>query len=358
MAKSAQERLYDQLSDKYGPKVADAFLEAIRDLTDKADIDRLIAALAAGRIDDAMLALHIDEAAFAALEEALRNAVMASGQGYTALINAEAARSGLAAVFRFSGRATGAEELLRTTGADLVTRITREQTDLLRSALVQGLAQGRHPTTTALDVVGRVDRVTGVREGGIVGLTREQAGWLTNAREELRSGDPARLANYLTRTTRDKGAFGSIDKAVRRAMVTGEPVPEEVITRAMKGMGNRLLKLRGDMIGRTETLRSLNAASLEAYRQAAEAGGFLDSEVDRFWRDASDLRVRHSHAIMDGQRANGLTLPFRSPTGARMMYPGDTSLGAKAEDVVLCRCWAEIRLGYVARQLRLEAAGA
>lgn len=350
--KTPQERLYDELLDRYGQRVADAFLEAVADLQKNVDVDRLIAALAAGRIDDALLAMHIDAAAFTALEEALRGATLAAGNGYTTLIGAERGAQALAAVFRFSvlGNAR-AEALLREQGAELVTRVVQEQIDLMRSALVQGLAQGRNPTTTALDIVGRKDPVTGVRSGGVVGMTREQATWLENARAELRSGDPVRLANYLERKTRDKGPFGSNDKAVRRAIVTGEPVPEEVINRAMKGMGNRLLKLRGDFIGRTETLRALNAAAFESYRQAAEAGGFLDSEVSRQWSSAVDLRVRHTHAVLNGQVRYGFTDRFASPSGARLLYPGDPQ--APAAETISCRCALRWKLSYIERAIRL-----
>lgn len=353
--KTPQERLYDELLDRYGQRVADAFLEAVADLQKNVDVDRLIAAIAAGRLDDALLAMHLDAAAFTALEEALRGATLAAGNGYTTLIGAEKGAQALAAVFRFSVLGNPrAEALLREQSAELVTRVVEEQIALMRSALAQGMARGVNPTTTALDIVGRIDKATGVRSGGIVGLTREQAAWVQSVNAELRSGDPAMMANYLTRKLRDK----RYDAAVRRAMIEGRPLDDERIGKASTAYYNRALKLRGNFIGRTETMRALNAAQLEAYIQAAEAGGFLDSEVERFWRDASDLRVRHSHAAMDGQRVIGITQPFRSPTGARMMYPGDVSLGAKAEDVIACRCWAEIRLDYLGRQLRLEATGA
>jgi len=41
---------------------------------------------------------------------------------------------------------------------------------------------------------------------------------------------------------------------------------------------------------------------------------------------------------MDGQRV-GIEEAFVSPvTGARLLHPGDTTLGATGKDVIACRC--------------------
>ena len=64
-----------------------------------------------------------------------------------------------------------------------------------------------------------------------------------------------------------------------------------------------------------------------------------------------DGRTRDSHADLNGVEV-GLDEAFDSPTGARMMHPGDTSLGAGAEDVINCRCMPEYRIDMIAETMR------
>jgi hypothetical protein len=41
---------------------------------------------------------------------------------------------------------------------------------------------------------------------------------------------------------------------------------------------------------------------------------------------------------MHNEGVDGMTAPFVLPDGSRMMYPGDTSLGADAGQTINCRC--------------------
>lgn len=57
------------------------------------------------------------------------------------------------------------------------------------------------------------------------------------------------------------------------------------------------------------------------------------------WVSERDNRVRKTHQIADGQ-IRPIDKPF-SVGKYEMYYPGDTSLGAGAEEIVLCRCHEE-----------------
>ena len=204
--------------------------------------------------------------------------------------------------------------------------------------------EGRNPRDTALDIVGRINRATGVREGGILGLNSGQTAAVIKARAELLSGDTAQLRNYLTRARRDK----RFDRLVMQAIRDGKPVAKADVDRITARYKDRLLQLRGEMIARTETLASLNAGKEESIRQLVDSGKVQRSQVKKVWRATGDDRTRDSHMALNGVEV-GLDQPFISPlTGAQMMHPHDTSRGAPASETIGCRCFYEIKIDYFA----------
>lgn len=325
------QQLYQALLDRYGEEIARAFMREVGELANRADLQRMIAAIEAGNIEGAIQALNLNPESYDQMLEAIRTGYVESG-------NVSASRMPAWAQIRFSARNPRAESWLQEHSSTLVREIMEDQRVAIRQALMAGMEQGANPKTAALDIVGRVNRVTGKREGGIVGLTSVQEGYARTAEAELLSGDPTQLRNYLQRARRNK----TFDRAVNKAIETGQPLPADTARKAARAYRGRLLQLRGDMIGRTEALTSVRAANHEAFRQAVEAGKVAEADVTRIWRDASDRRVRHSHRMMDGQVVQGLTARFVSPTGATLLYPGDPS--APADERIGCRCIEDIRV--------------
>lgn len=214
----------------------------------------------------------------------------------------------------------------------------------MRAVLDAGMIEGRAPRDTALDIVGRLNRATGKREGGILGLNSAQTDAVIRARAELLSGDTAQLRNYLTRARRDK----RFDRLVMQAIRDGKPVAKSDVDRITARYKDRLLQLRGEMIARTETLASLNAGKEESIRQLVDTGKVQRSAIKKIWRATGDDRTRDSHLALNGVEV-GLDEPFISPlTGAQMMHPHDTSRGAPASETIACRCFYEIKIDYFA----------
>lgn len=334
-----QAQLLDELLARYEREIAEAFRAAITDLGAGADLSAVIEALARGDIEGALEALHIEPAAYATVQDAIERAYADGGSVNAGLAN-RATPAGV--VIRFDRRNPRAERWLRDHSATLVTRILDDQRKAVRAALVSGLERGVNPRSTALEIVGRVNRATGAREGGVLGLSAAQERYVANARAELASGDPAALRAFLTRQRRDKRFDRSIAKAIREET----PLPADIQRKALAAYQRRMLQLRGETVGRTEALTALHAAQLEAYQQAVDAGQISESAVRRTWRSASDIRVRHTHRMLDADTA-GLREPFRSVSGARLMYPGDTSLGAGPEETINCRCSVSVRLDFI-----------
>jgi hypothetical protein len=354
-------RQLEQLAEQLEPAFTRAFLKAIEGITSKAGVQLVADLLEAGRVDDVMLLLGLDEPRFADLAEALRTAYAAGAKAglsempklrltldpiITGGYKPRAAVPSPVLQASFDLRNAAAEAWLRDNSARLVTGIVSDQRTLIQEALTRGMVAGRNPRQTALDIVGRVGD-TGRRAGGTIGLTSQQAEFVARARADLASGDPARMAKYFARERRDK----RLDGIVKRAIAAGKPVSQADIDKIAGRYADRLLALRGEMIARTESITSLNAGREEAYRQQIEAGLLAPENVVGTWSATGDKRTRHSHQQMDGQR-RAFGQPFQTPSGALLRYPGDASLGAGAEEIVGCRCHKQYRIDMAAEAQR------
>lgn len=341
---SAERRVFADLEERYGREVAVAFFRALDDLKAQAEIERVIAAIQAGNIEAALEALHIDPEAFAELPEIIRRAYAEGGRA-TVERMPRRTPEGLALVVRFDPGHSEAAAWLAEHGARLVTGVTEDMRAATRDQLVAGMQRGANPRTVALDIVGRLNRATGFREGGIIGLTSQQAGYVARAKTQLASTDAEELNAYLGRNLRDK----RFDRSVAKAIRTGEPIPVEVQAKAAQAYAARLLRHRGETIGRVEAMTAIQTAKRAAFLQGIEAGKFAEDEIERTWRSAGDLRVRHTHVVLNGQKKRGLSEPFVSPSGARLMHPMDTSLGAGMDEIAGCRCDCAWRIRWLDR---------
>lgn len=304
-------------------------MAAVRDITRQVEVQKLILALDRRDLDAAMQALHIDRAAFQPLEAKLVEAFTAGGQGAVATMPAAVSIG-----FRFDPGNQRAAAIIRETAATLITRLTQGEIDQARAFLADGMARGAGPRSVALDLVGRISRATGNREGGLIGLSGPYRDYVATARAELASADPALLRNYLTRNQRDR----RYDRAVARAIQTGKPVPPETARTAITRYSARLVRLRGEVIARTEGLPAIRAAKHEAFQQLVDDGRVEVMDIVRGWSTTDDGRQRDTHDAMNGQEVRGLDLPFTSPSGAQFKYPGDASLGAPLKELAACRC--------------------
>lgn len=213
-----------------------------------------------------------------------------------------------------------------------------------RQQIVAGLEQNRTPDQIARSLIGLKNRVTGKREGGIVGLNSRQVELMLSTEAKLLSGDPAQMRDYLTLKTRDR----RFDSAVRKAIEAGRPLNADDLGKIMRQLRDRNLQLRAKTIARNESITSMRAGRHEGFVQMLETGRVSEDQIERSWDATGDDHTRLSHLALRGQKVTGLSAPFVSPvTGARMMFPGDASLGAPAEELIQCRCFEHIRIRYI-----------
>lgn len=195
---------------------------------------------------------------------------------------------------------------------------------------------GRNPRSVALELVGRI--VDGKRQGGIVGLTSQQAGYVLNARRQLEDLD----AGYFTRALRDR----RFDRLVKKAIDDDKPLAKADIDRITGRYADRLLNHRGEVIARTEMISALHAGQYEGMRQLIDTGKVRADQVTKVWQAANDGRSRDTHVALHNQTVK-FDRPFVSPSGAQMRYPQDTSLGAGPDEIIQCRCHMFLRVKYL-----------
>lgn len=334
----ARANRFDQLIDEWEPRLKRAFLDSIDNLRNAAQVDQIVRMLEKGDINGALRAVGIDPVAFRPFDRAIAQAFEAGGDATAQVIPVAADAAGFRTVFQFSVRNLAAESWLRNYAGSLIGEIVDDQLNAVRNFLAARLADGANPRTTALDLAGRIARSTGKREGGVIGLTSTQEGWVRKFEAELRSDNPAQA---LTRALRDK----RFDRAVLKAAKDGEPLPSSLVNKMVTNYKNRALRYRAETIARKETITALHTAQEQAMQQAINSGAVDQTTLTYIWRTAHDDRVRETHRAMDGQvRKAGV--PFTTGSGAHLRYPGDPN--GPAEETINCRCWREPRVDFLA----------
>jgi hypothetical protein len=112
--------------------------------------------------------------------------------------------------------------------------------------------------------------------------------------------------------------------------MTAEGRSPTQIARDIAEQAPEISRARASAIARTETHNSAIAALIDGLQYKRVPA------QTKTWATAHDSKVRPSH-----QAVGGTTLAFDEPFdvgGAEMMYPGDDSRGAGAEEIVNCRC--------------------
>ena len=330
---AATKRQILKFLDKLEGPIRAAFLSDVLNIRSRAQIAALEAAIAANDIDAVMRAVGLRPGSMQDVREAMRNAYIEAG---VFTIAADVPRRfGMT----FDLNNPRAAQWIREHSSAFITRINEEQRESIRAVLNEALIAGRNPRSTALDIVGRISAQTGRRQGGIIGLNGPQAEAARRARQQLDSLDAA----YFQRKLRDR----RFDSMVRKAIESGTPLTQANINRLVGRYEDRLLKLRGDTIGRTESLSALNEASDESLRQVVDEGLAPQEAVQRIWRHSFSKNERPGHLAMSGE-SRGIDEPFVNPvTGAVLMHPGEGS----ASETINCRCLIEHKIDFIAVEL-------
>lgn len=211
-----------------------------------------------------------------------------------------------------------AAELARQAQYEFVKNIQDQQRKAIRSALNEGLLEGK----------GALGMAQKIKDS--IGLTETQNQAVSNYRKLLQ-GQNGGLSEALTRDIRDR----RFDRALQSAMRNGKPLTAQQIDTMVDRYRDRYRRYRAEVIARTEAGRVVAEARNEALRQALEQAGFEQDDVERTWSAALDKRTRDTHGAMNGQTVLGQAA-FQSPGGSKLRYPHDPN--APASEVINCRC--------------------
>lgn len=203
-----------------------------------------------------------------------------------------------------------------------IVEITNAQRKVIQDALNIARRQG----------LGAVEASRLFRDS--IGLTQHQLGIVDNYKRLLQSGS----ADALDRVLRDRRFDATLGRAIR-----GEaPLTQLQIDRMTERYRERMIAMRAETIARTETLEIVSIARQNSLIQMAQKLDVPFNRIVRTWRTVIDGRERHTHHNMNGQKRR-LKERFVSPSGAKLMYPGDRS-SAPAREVINCRCVVLSRL--------------
>lgn len=316
-----------------------AFMTAISEVKDQAVIAELAALINSGDINGVIDLLQLSPATYTQLEESIRAAYAVGGATGAAQLGRIPTPKGTL-VLRFDTRSPDAEKWLRELSSTRIVEIAEETRNVVRTVLTDNIAKGNNPRTAALDLVGRIDKTTKKRTGGVIGLTEQQGTWSIKAREELENLDP----NYLTRKLRDK----RLDGAFKKAMESGEPLRQDQIDSAISRMQARTLRYRGENIARTESLSALSEGQNQAVKQAIDLAE-LDGDLTlKYWDSTGDSSTRPEHTAAEERYTDGI--PYDQPFvvgGRAMMWPRDPAGGAG--NVINCRCRLVTKVNFAGK---------
>lgn len=211
----------------------------------------------------------------------------------------------------------------------------------MRLFLNRNMKEGVNPKSVAYDLVGRINRKTGLREGGIIGLTEKQTEFSDDLREALIEGDPKRLRAYLRYKHRDD----TFDELVEAALKNKRGLSRKTASKLVGRYNNNVLLERGNTIARTELIGGMNWAQYEGLRQMVDKGQVAAEDIELEWDAAGDKATRDSHRAMDGQKRT-FGQAFKTGDGFLLLHPHDRSLNAPAEEIIKCRCALRVRINH------------
>lgn len=275
--------------------ITKAILEAIGDIKSEVKLREVISAFDRGGAEEIIKVLQLGEDFLEPIHQAIRTAIISSGTGAIQVAMTQSPRANRL-VIRFSGSSPEVEKLIKAGFTRAAQAISEASRDAIRGIVSDGVMRGRSPSSISLDIIGRLEAGGKNRIGGVIGLNSNLVSYLNSARDELESGDPSLMRNYLTRVLRDK----RYDSIVRSSIEKGKTIKKATVESILSEYADGLLQFRARTIARTEAISAMNGGRHAAYSQMVEKGLVDESDIKRRWRSGGDDgKTRDTHLSMD-----------------------------------------------------------
>jgi hypothetical protein len=295
------------LLNAISPKIYKEFMTAVKKLRSQQVVSEIVRLIEIGQFTSAFDIIEKTITGFASSTILMYSLVgQSAAKEISELLNIE---------INFNIANDRAVRLMQSTRLRLVSDISSDQRQAIRSILTTGIAQGLNPKESAKDL------------SLMLGLSARQVEQVKNYRRILELNS----AESLTRSLRDR----RFDRTIENSLDTGVALTTSQIDRMVNRYAERQLDYRARVIARTESLRVVHEGNEEMFNQAVDAGDISPLEIKREWVTAADERVRGSHASMHGQ-IRPFGQPFISGDGNGLRYPGD--IAARPSEVINCRC--------------------
>lgn len=330
--------LLKRIIERFSVSETNAFLEAIQLIKDGIDMLALRDALERQDVDAAVDAMNIEPAVFNSMRSTFQEAYRQAGQATASHFPPPPDASLL---LRFDMTNPRAEDWLRQYGAQKLVDMSDAQKALVREAILDGYSRGEGPDNMVVELAGRLNRQTGKRVGGVLGLTDLQASYVRSMRSRLQSGDPMEMSKVFGMSLRDR----RYDRTIKKAVKEGKPLSPSKLLEMVNAYEARQLKARALTVGRTEVGMAVMASRMEAWRQGLDKTGYPEEAVLRRWRHGGGGEdPRPQHVFMNNQTVPGLTEKFIMPDGTAMLHAMDPAGGAK--HCANCTCDTEFEIDY------------
>jgi len=158
----------------------------------------------------------------------------------------------------------------------------------------------------------------------IVEIDGDEVDIATQATSDYLKYNSASKVAYISETTREQ-----IRDELEAGVANGESM-DDIAKRLDALYLDKIIKNRSLTIARTEVVAASNLGSRSA------ALGLDIPGMTKSWLATDDKRTREWHREADGQET-GMEDPYQV-NGELLMFPGDSSLGASASNIVKCRC--------------------
>lgn len=162
-----------------------------------------------------------------------------------------------------------------------------------------------------------------------------------------RDQNVSKHAELLTSTTQTNMSE-ALQMAGEQFAQEGEIPSKRELAAAAVVILRRKFKGRVNSIAMSETQAAAESTKFTEVEIASDltprvlGGGLVITTTIKVWRTVGDSKVRPIHMAVNGQRRQ-LTEPY-VVNNQFLMYPGDSSLGASADNVANCRCISQYNL--------------